>query len=95
MSLSTESKLSELSEVVGSYERLRLQDQLALQKLRDRLQQLDIENMALSMRETAEPNEHDNKVNANEEKETLKEQVNKLKGLLRLAIQKPVDQGEL
>ena len=80
--------------MVGSYERLRLQDQLALQKLRDRLQQLDVENTALSMRETADPSEPNNEMKENEENETLKEQVNKLKGLLRLAIQKPVDLGE-
>ncbi|KAK7104743.1 GRIP and coiled-coil domain-containing protein 1-like [Littorina saxatilis] len=44
---SLEDKLSELSEVVGNYERLRFQDQQAIQKLKERLTQLDLENTAL------------------------------------------------
>ncbi|XP_076441642.1 GRIP and coiled-coil domain-containing protein 1-like isoform X2 [Babylonia areolata] len=44
---SLEDKLSELSEVVGNYERLRFQDQQVIQKLKDRLTQLDVENTAL------------------------------------------------
>ena len=43
-----EAKLSELSEVTGNYERLRYQDQLSLQKLRERISQLDVENSALA-----------------------------------------------
>ncbi|GAB1607513.1 GRIP and coiled-coil domain-containing protein 1-like [Argonauta hians] len=42
-----ETKLSDLSQVVGNYERLRLQDQQAIQRLKDRVAQLDTENMAL------------------------------------------------
>ncbi|XP_025105948.1 GRIP and coiled-coil domain-containing protein 1-like isoform X2 [Pomacea canaliculata] len=44
---SLEEKLSELSEVVGNYERLRFQDQQAINKLKERVTQLDIENTAL------------------------------------------------
>ncbi|KAL8590069.1 hypothetical protein ACOMHN_034300 [Nucella lapillus] len=44
---SLEDKLSELSEVVGNYERLRFQDQQVIQKLKERLTQLDVENTAL------------------------------------------------
>ncbi|XP_014776944.1 GRIP and coiled-coil domain-containing protein 1 isoform X1 [Octopus bimaculoides] len=43
-----EAKLSDLSEVVGNYERLRLQDQQAIQRLKERVAQLDTENMALA-----------------------------------------------
>jgi uncharacterized small protein (DUF1192 family) len=43
-----EAKLSELSETVGNVERLRQQDQLTIQKLRERLVQLDAENTALT-----------------------------------------------
>ncbi|KAK7502683.1 hypothetical protein BaRGS_00005933 [Batillaria attramentaria] len=44
---SLEDKLSELSDVVGNYERLRFQDQQAIQKLKERVTQLDVENTAL------------------------------------------------
>ncbi|XP_052778184.1 GRIP and coiled-coil domain-containing protein 1-like [Mya arenaria] len=43
-----ESKLSELSETVGNYERLRYQDQQTIQRLKDRLSQLEQENRALT-----------------------------------------------
>ena len=43
-----ETKLSELSESVGNYERLRFQDQQAIQRLKERANQLDMENMALA-----------------------------------------------
>lgn len=42
-----ESRLQELSETVGSYDRLRQQDQNAMQKLRERITQLDLENQSL------------------------------------------------
>ena len=45
---SLEAKLSELSEVTGNYERLRYQDQMNIQKLRERISQLDLENTALA-----------------------------------------------
>ena len=38
-----EARLHELSETVGSYDRLRQQDQNSIQKLRERVQQLDTE----------------------------------------------------
>ena len=43
-----EAKLTELSEVVGNYERLRFQDQTVIQRLRERVTQLDMENTALA-----------------------------------------------
>lgn len=39
---SLETKLSELSEIVGSYDRDRQQDQIAIQKLKERIAQLDL-----------------------------------------------------
>lgn len=44
---SLEEKLSQLSENIGHYERLRFQDQQSIQKLKERLTQLDAENTAL------------------------------------------------
>ena len=42
-----ESRLQELSEAVGTYDRLRQQDQSAMSKLRERIAQLDLENQSL------------------------------------------------
>ena len=44
MSLILEAKLSELSEVVGKYERLRSHDQSEIQKLKERLHHLNPTN---------------------------------------------------
>jgi hypothetical protein len=44
---SLEDKLSELSEVTGRYERQHHQDQMSIQKMKDRIAQLDLENTAL------------------------------------------------
>lgn len=94
--------MSELSEVVGNYEKLRLQDQQAIQKLKDRLQQLDVENETLtrqiSVDENRTPdNERDVGANDDETPVELKKQVTKLKGLLKIALDssdKPLDIGK-
>ncbi|XP_078347792.1 GRIP and coiled-coil domain-containing protein 1-like [Oculina patagonica] len=52
-----EVKLSELSEVVGNYEKLRLQDQHAIQKLKERLQKLDVENATLTRQISIDENQ--------------------------------------
>lgn len=94
-----EVKLSELSEVVGNYEKLRLQDQQAIQKLKDRLQQLDVENETLTRQISCDENrtpdnERDVGANDDETPVELKKQVTKLKGLLKIALDssdKPLD----
>lgn len=92
-----EVKLSELSEVVGNYEKLRLQDQQAIQKLKDRLQQLDVENATLTRQISTEENrtpDNERDVRDDETPEELKKQVMKLKGLLKIALDssdKPLD----
>lgn len=43
-----ESKVSQLTDMVGNYEKLRYSDQQSIQKLRDRVTQLDQENTALA-----------------------------------------------
>lgn len=45
---SLEAKLSELSEATGKYERQHTQDQMNIQRLRERITQLDMENTALA-----------------------------------------------
>ncbi|CAH3177527.1 unnamed protein product [Porites evermanni] len=93
----TEVKLSELSEVVGNYEKLRLQDQQAIQKLKDRLHQLDVENVELTRQMSTDENhapDNEKEAGQDETPEELKEQVMKLKGLLKIALNsadKPLD----
>lgn len=96
-----EVKLSELSEVVGNYEKLRLQDQQAIQKLKDRLQKLDSENATLSRQLSIDENQmpdNEKELRENETPEDLKKQVFKLKGLLKIALNSsdtPVNLEEL
>lgn len=93
-------KLSELSEVVGNYEKLRLQDQQAIQKLKDRLQKLDSENATLSRQLSIDENQmpdNEKELRENETPEELKKQVFKLKGLLKIALNSsdtPVNLGK-
>ena len=93
-------KLSELSEVVGNYEKLRLQDQQAIQKLKDRLQKLDSENATLSRQLSIDENQmpdNEKERRENETPEDLKKQVFKLKGLLKIALNSsdtPVNLGK-
>ena len=47
--------MSQLSDMVGNYEKLRYNDQQAIQKLKDRVTQLDIENTALAKVASPEP----------------------------------------
>lgn len=93
-------KLSELSEVVGNYEKLRLQDQQAIQKLKDRLQKLDSENATLSRQLSIDENQmpdNEKELREDETPEDLKKQVFKLKGLLKIALNSsdtPVNLGK-
>lgn len=92
--------MSELSEVVGNYEKLRLQDQQAIQKLKDRLHQLDVENVELTRQMSTDENhapDNEKEAGQDETPEELKEQVMKLKGLLKIALNssdKPLDLGK-
>ncbi|KAL9955161.1 hypothetical protein ACROYT_G036447 [Oculina patagonica] len=96
-----EVKLSELSEVVGNYEKLRLQDQQAIQKLRERLQKLDVENATLTRQISIDENQmpdNERELGEDETPEELKKQVFKLRGLLKIAMNssdKPLDLEEL
>lgn len=95
----SEVKLSELSEVVGNYEKLRLQDQQAIQKLKERLQKLDVENATLTRQISTDENrtpDNERDLLEDETPEELKKQVFKLKGLLKIAMDssdKPLDLG--
>jgi hypothetical protein len=80
-----EAKLSELSEVVGNYERTRLQDQQFIVRLKERVTQLDMENTALAR--VAHPNnsEFDSDDDSNLDIQALVDKMMKVKGLLKLA----------
>ncbi|KAK6183466.1 hypothetical protein SNE40_010943 [Patella caerulea] len=90
---SLETKLAELSEVVGNYERLRYQDQQAIQRLKERVTQLDMENSALARAAHSAPKSYDADEN-NLDAQSLTEKIIKLKRLLLEAnsrSEKPVD----
>lgn len=89
-----------MSEVVGNYEKLRFQDQQAIQKLKERLQKLDVENATLTRQMSIEENrtpDNEKDLLEDETSEELKKQVFKLKGLLKIAVDssdKPLDLGK-
>lgn len=90
---SLESKLSELSEVVGDYERLRYQDQCSIHRLKERVTQLDLENTALAQAThgTDPDRDHDE---GNLDAPALVNKITRLKALLKAANQrseKPID----
>lgn len=76
-----ESRLSELSVIVGSYDKQRQEDQAVIRRLRERLENLEDENSALSSTQ--------NSLSNNESKiEELQDQVTKLRNLLKMAWKK-------
>ncbi|XP_041352317.1 GRIP and coiled-coil domain-containing protein 1-like [Gigantopelta aegis] len=83
---SLESKLSELSDVVGNYERLRFQDQQAIHQLRERVTQLDMENTALAR--AANSPTHSKVEYSNLDAQGLADQILQLKAFLRKANQR-------
>ena len=75
-----ESRLQELSETVGNYDRVRQSDQSSLQKLRERIAQLDQENKNLQTVEIV--NDHgDNDTNL--DVQSLIERILRLRTMLR------------
>ncbi|XP_062585850.1 GRIP and coiled-coil domain-containing protein 1-like [Saccostrea cucullata] len=81
-----ESKISELSDLVGNYERYKVQDQQSIQKLKDRMSQLDLENTALS-RSAGQLGNYDEEWR-NLEASQLGDLIVKLHGFLRAANQR-------
>ncbi|KAL5009091.1 hypothetical protein ScPMuIL_014672 [Solemya velum] len=96
-----ETKLSEVSEELGSYERQRFQDQQTIQKLKDKVMQLDLENTALARASssTEVTTERDDGAMPDDlDAHALADKIIKLKGLLKLANQKadkPISLEEL
>lgn len=86
-----EQRVSELSEVLGSCEKTRQRDQQTVQRLRDRILQLDTENktlaIAASSRMTADLGVDESQLDVS----VLKEKLEKVKKLLLLAAQRNPD----
>ncbi|XP_069485625.1 GRIP and coiled-coil domain-containing protein 1 isoform X2 [Ambystoma mexicanum] len=85
---SLESQVSEVSELLGTYEKAKQKDQMTIQKLRDRIVQLDMENktlaIAASSRSLVEMNMEEPSLDIN----VLKDKMERLKKLLQLAAKK-------
>ncbi|KAG1650904.1 GRIP and coiled-coil domain-containing protein 1 [Nymphon striatum] len=84
-----ELKLSELSILIGNYDRMRIQDQQAILKLKERVAQLDLENATLAKAAKAISNSATKEASEiNESHLTVQEllvRISKLKGLLKVA----------
>ncbi|NXY88711.1 GCC1 protein, partial [Alcedo cyanopectus] len=86
-----ESRVSEVSELLGCQEQAKQRDQAALQRLRDRVVQLELENQALAA--SRRPGDE-----AEADVDVLRDRMEKLKELLREAARRsrpPVDVQEL
>ncbi|KAJ1162472.1 hypothetical protein NDU88_002940 [Pleurodeles waltl] len=85
---SLESQVSEVSELLGTYEKAKQKDQATIQKLRDRIVQLDMENktlaIAASSRSLTDMNMEEPSLDIN----VLKDKMERLKRLLQLAAKK-------
>lgn len=93
---SLESRLQELSQAVGTYDRLRMQDRAAIQRLRERLSQLAQENAALASAAGigAKATELPSSQDSNLDVKTLLDRFGKMRLLLKefnQRAEKPVD----
>ncbi|NXT81077.1 GCC1 protein, partial [Zapornia atra] len=81
-----ESQISQVSELLGTYERAKQKDQQLIQKLKDRVVQLDLENrsLAASSRAPAEPQLEEANLDVN----VLKEKMEKLRKLWQVAAER-------
>ncbi|XP_074049871.1 GRIP and coiled-coil domain-containing protein 1 [Macrotis lagotis] len=83
-----ENQVSEVSELLGTYEKAKQKDQMAIQKLKDRLLQLDMENktlaLAASSRSPLDSHNEETSLDVN----VLKDKMEKLRRLLQIAARK-------
>ncbi|XP_009999792.1 PREDICTED: GRIP and coiled-coil domain-containing protein 1, partial [Chaetura pelagica] len=82
-----EGRVSEVSELLGTYEKAKQKDQVVIQKLKDRIVQLDLENKTLAMAASSRA-PLDVHEEANLDVNVLKDKMEKLKKLLHVAAQK-------
>ncbi|NXD17460.1 GCC1 protein, partial [Nothocercus nigrocapillus] len=82
---SLEGQISEVSELLGSYEKAKQKDQLVIQKLKDRIAQLDLENKTLAIAASSRSAADVHVEEANLDVNVLKDKMEKLKRLLQAA----------
>lgn len=80
-----EMKMSELSETIGSYVQLREQDQVSMERLRERVMELDLENTQLTK---AHVERQETRTQTSAQVTALQEKVSRLKTLLKMATSK-------
>ncbi|XP_067861373.1 GRIP and coiled-coil domain-containing protein 1 [Heptranchias perlo] len=93
-----ETRVSELSELLGTYDKSKQKDQMTIHKLKDRIIQLDMENKTLAIAGSNRVPSDITVDESNLDVNILRDKMEKLKRLLVLAIRKsqePLDIGKL
>ncbi|XP_069718181.1 GRIP and coiled-coil domain-containing protein 1 [Phaenicophaeus curvirostris] len=83
-----EGQVSEVSELLGMYEKAKQKDQAIIQKLKDRIAQLDLENKTLAIAASSRSPLDVHMEEANLDVNVLKDKMEKLKKLLQAAAKK-------
>nr|XP_009923978.1 PREDICTED: GRIP and coiled-coil domain-containing protein 1 [Haliaeetus albicilla] len=83
-----EGQVSEVSELLGTYEKAKQKDQVIIQKLKDRIVQLDLENKTLAIAASSRSPVDIHIEEANLDVNVLKDKMEKLKKLLQAAAKK-------
>ncbi|KFQ50561.1 GRIP and coiled-coil domain-containing protein 1, partial [Nestor notabilis] len=83
-----EGQVSEVSELLGTYEKAKQKDQVIIQKLKDRIVQLDLENKTLAIAASSRAPADAHVEEANLDVNVLKDKMEKLKKLLQAAAKK-------
>ncbi|NXI37933.1 GCC1 protein, partial [Galbula dea] len=83
-----EGQVSEVSELLGTYEKAKQKDQVIIQKLKDRIVQLDLENKTLAIAASSRSPVDVHIEEANLDVNVLKDKMEKLKKLLQAAAKK-------
>ncbi|XP_074759708.1 GRIP and coiled-coil domain-containing protein 1 [Athene noctua] len=83
-----EGQVSEVSELLGTYEKAKQKDQVVIQKLKDRIVQLDLENKTLAIAASSRSPVDVHAEEANLDVNVLKDKMEKLKKLLQAAAKK-------
>ncbi|NXI94511.1 GCC1 protein, partial [Psophia crepitans] len=83
-----EGQVSEVSELLGTYEKAKQKDQVVIQKLKDRIVQLDLENKTLAIAASSRSPVEIHLEETNLDVNVLKDKMEKLKKLLQAAAKK-------
>ncbi|KAM6383756.1 GRIP and coiled-coil domain-containing protein 1 isoform 1-T1 [Alca torda] len=83
-----EGQVSEVSELLGTYEKAKQKDQAVIQKLKDRIVQLDLENKTLAVAASSRSPVDIHVEESNLDVNVLKDKMEKLKKLLQAAAKK-------